>query len=172
MPRKSEGVVRSSRYPWGEKEERKGFLSSLFFFSLGACVCVEPTHKCFEIMLRSYRLNRLSLVFLFFFLVCVLFSIRVFFFRNSVKRSFASEENGVFWSKHFYYTQNVAWDDYALSMFLEYADRNITREKVAVLSPIIDANRDGRVSLEENLSFLIKFSQSQGGHYAAIREAL
>lgn len=137
-----------------------------------ACVCVEPTHKCFEIMLRSYRLNRLSLVFLFFFLVCVLFSIRVFFFRNSVKRSFASEENGVFWSKHFYYTQNVAWDDYALSMFLEYADRNITREKVAVLSPIIDANRDGRVSLEENLSFLIKFSQSQGGHYAAIREAL
>ncbi len=113
---------------------------------------------------RSHRLDprTLGVVVAFLLLLYLLSFVQVFFADRSLKRRFASEENGAFWSKHFFYSQNVAWDDYALSLFLEYADRNVTRENVAVLSSLVDENRDGRVTLEENASFLIKFGGSRG----------
>ena len=112
--------------------------------------------------IRSYKLNSQTIGFagLFFFALYVLSSFN-FFLGSSTTGRFASEENGVFWSKNFFYAQNVAWEDYALSLFLEYADKNITREQVAILSSLVDENRDGRVTLEENASFLIKFGKER-----------
>lgn len=114
-------------------------------------------------MLRTPRLSTktIGVGALVFFALYALFSVS--FLGHSVKRRFASEENGEFWSKHFFYSQNVAWEDYALSLFLEYASKNVTREQVAILSVLVDENRDGRVTLEENASFLVKFGADRGG---------
>jgi len=92
-------------------------------------------------------------------------------FGSSAKK-FASRENGMFWNNNFFYSQNVAWEDYALSLFLEYADKDITREQVAILSSLVDENRDGRVTLEENVSFLIKFGGERKGGPGDMLEAI
>lgn len=103
---------------------------------------------------------------------------------GAVKKPFAAPENGAFWSKHFFYSQNVPWDEYALSLYLECADHNITRDQISVLNSYLDENRDGRVTLEENRSFLIKFGEAQAAesrgaardgmpkHVRAVRMAL
>ncbi|QDZ19127.1 concanavalin A-like lectin/glucanase [Chloropicon primus] len=122
---------------------------------------------------RSKAAWRVGVASVFLFLVyalSLLLNAPLFSFSSrSSRRRYASEESGAFWSKHFFYSQNVAWEDYALSLFLEYADRNVTREQVAILSSLVDENRDGRVTLQENASFLIKFGSGGDGKSKMLR---
>ena len=77
----------------------------------------------------------------------------------------AAEGTEGFWSEHFAYTNNVAWEDFSLSLFLRLAaaaagpgDRRVGRAQILLLLPYFDENRDGWVTKEEYLAFLSKFS--------------